>query len=144
MCIKRLFLGTLITEFDQGNELCDKFIFKNVPSMHKFAQSLAKLTKIFGFDGWLLNIENKVQNINVLKEFVPYFTALIHEDNPGNIVIWYDSVTVNGELKWQNELNEQNRYLILFNDKKSISIVLPVSLKVIFTVKKYIHLDGYC
>lgn len=85
--------------------------------MHSFARSLADITKIFGFDGWLLNIENEVKNVDVLKEFVPYFTNLIHKDNPGNIVIWYDSVTEEGKLRWQNELNSQNRYGINLNSK---------------------------
>lgn len=82
--------------------------------MKSFAKSLAILTKIFGFDGWLLNIENKATNTDVLKEFVPYFTNLIHQDNPGNLVIWYDSVTEDGELQWQNQLNDKNRYFILY------------------------------
>lgn len=77
--------------------------------MRCFAKSLAQLTKIFGFDGWLLNIENDVKNVDILKEFVPYFTNLIRQDNPGNLVIWYDSVTEDGKLNWQNELNMKNR-----------------------------------
>jgi endo-beta-N-acetylglucosaminidase D len=28
-------------------------------------------------------------------------------------VIWYDSVTKEGELKWQNELNSLNRWLVI-------------------------------
>lgn len=80
--------------------------------MKSFAESLVELTKLFGFDGWLLNIENEVKNIDILKEFVPYFSNLIHKDNPGNLVIWYDSVTVEGKLHWQNELNLNNRYVI--------------------------------
>ncbi|CAH1116019.1 unnamed protein product [Phaedon cochleariae] len=102
-------LGTLITEFDPGTEICQK-IFKNTESMMEFAKSLAKVTKIFGFDGWLLNIENKVEQIETLKMFVPFLSNLIHEDNPGNLVIWYDSVTIHGDLNWQNELNDHNRY----------------------------------
>ncbi|CAG9830297.1 unnamed protein product [Diabrotica balteata] len=103
-------LGTLITEFDSGKDICDKHIFRDLETMKTFAQSLQKITKLFGFDGWLLNIENKVENMEALKEFVPYFTRLIHEDNPGNVVIWYDSVTIQGELLWQNELNKENQY----------------------------------
>ena len=30
----------------------------------------------------------------------------MHEALPNSEVIWYDSVTINGELKWQNQLNE--------------------------------------
>lgn len=28
---------------------------------------------------------------------------------PGGLVLWYDSVLRSGQLKWQNELNEENR-----------------------------------
>ncbi|CAG9856286.1 unnamed protein product [Phyllotreta striolata] len=103
-------LGTLITEFDSGHDMCDKKLFRDIESMRTFAESLAQVTKLFGFDGWLLNIENKVTNVQALKEFVPYLNKLIHEDNPGNLVIWYDSVTDTGDLRWQNELNSKNRY----------------------------------
>ncbi|CAH1106431.1 unnamed protein product [Psylliodes chrysocephalus] len=103
-------LGTLITEFSSGHDICDNKIFKDLETMKSFAESLAQVTKIFGFDGWLLNIENKVSNVEVLKKFVPYLTKLIHDDNPGNLIIWYDSVTEKGELVWQNELNENNQY----------------------------------
>ncbi|KAJ8959126.1 hypothetical protein NQ318_022384 [Aromia moschata] len=103
-------LGTLITESESGAELCNKKIFKNSETMRSFAKSVAELTKTFGFDGWLLNIENAVEKYELLKEFVVYFTDLVHAENKGNVVIWYDSVTDKGELKWQNELNEKNRF----------------------------------
>ncbi len=32
----------------------------------------------------------------------------IHQRLPGSKVIWYDSVTTDGELKWQNKVNEKN------------------------------------
>lgn len=31
---------------------------------------------------------------------------------PQSYVIWYDSVTNNGELEWQNELNSSNRFVL--------------------------------
>lgn len=39
-------------------------------------------------------------------------TVKMHEANQDSIVIWYDSVIQSGELKWQNELNEHNRFVI--------------------------------
>ena len=32
----------------------------------------------------------------------------MHEAVPNSEVIWYDSVTIDRELKWQNQLNELN------------------------------------
>ncbi|XP_018570919.1 cytosolic endo-beta-N-acetylglucosaminidase [Anoplophora glabripennis] len=102
-------LGTLITEFDQGAKICDK-IFKNVQTMQQFANSLVKLSSIFGFDGWLLNIENSITNVDVLKKFVVYLSDRVQSDNPNNLVIWYDSVTVEGALDWQNKLSPKNSF----------------------------------
>lgn len=47
----------------------------------------------------------KVQN---LVDFVDYLTKAMHASNPAGLVIWYDSVTSKGDLKWQNELNSSN------------------------------------
>ena len=38
-------------------------------------------------------------------------TTGMHQACPGSKVIWYDSVTVDGELKWQNSLNQLNQYV---------------------------------
>ncbi|CAH0563881.1 unnamed protein product [Brassicogethes aeneus] len=100
-------LGTLITEFNPGKALC-KSIFKDLPSVVAFAKSLAAITRIFRFDGWLLNIENPVEEIDLLKTFVNTLTGYMHADNPESLVIWYDSVINDGKLAWQNELNSNN------------------------------------
>lgn len=44
-----------------------------------------------------------------LKEFVSHLTQTMHSSLPGSLVIWYDSVTIDGELSWQNQLNEKNK-----------------------------------
>lgn len=41
--------------------------------------------------------------------FLQYLTSQLHQQVPGGLVLWYDSVVSSGQLKWQNELNEQNR-----------------------------------
>lgn len=44
-----------------------------------------------------------------LPSFLRYLTAQLHQQVPGGQVLWYDSVLDNGQLKWQNELNEHNK-----------------------------------
>jgi len=44
-----------------------------------------------------------------LPPFLRHLTAQVRSAVPGGMVIWYDSVLRNGALKWQNELNEENR-----------------------------------
>jgi len=41
--------------------------------------------------------------------FLGLLTEKMHLANSSSQVIWYDSVTVEGELQWQNELNEMNQ-----------------------------------
>ena len=39
-------------------------------------------------------------------------TTGMHQACPGSKVIWYDSVTVAGELRWQNALNQLNQCVL--------------------------------
>ena len=45
-----------------------------------------------------------------LAQFVRSLTEECHRRRPGSSVLWYDSITCTGELKWQDELNENNWY----------------------------------
>ncbi|XP_071444091.1 cytosolic endo-beta-N-acetylglucosaminidase isoform X2 [Hetaerina americana] len=105
-------LGTFITEWESGQEIC-KEILKNHDNIEKFVKKLVDIADHYGFDGWLLNIENKVceevGNVQDLVLFVDLLKNEMHRANPDSLIIWYDSVTsTNGQLKWQNELNSNN------------------------------------
>ncbi|KAF5283612.1 hypothetical protein FQR65_LT13818 [Abscondita terminalis] len=106
-------LGTFITEWKPGKKICNE-IFKDSESLLKFIDVLVDICVLFKLDGWLLNIENEVEEIDSLKLFVKLLTEKIHVKRPGGLVIWYDSVTYEGKLKWQNELNDYNS--CYFND----------------------------
>lgn len=70
---------------------------------------LVEMTLFYGFDGWLINIENPVEKPFNLVYFVRTLTDRLHSIDPSLYkVIWYDSVLETGELKWQNEVNKLN------------------------------------
>ena len=48
-----------------------------------------------------------------LLHFVQLLTEKTHAANPQGEVIWYDSVTCEGKLKWQDELNDLNWWVTL-------------------------------
>ncbi|KAM9392264.1 cytosolic endo-beta-N-acetylglucosaminidase [Pholidichthys leucotaenia] len=105
-------IGTFITEWNDGAAVCEAFL-KDEESYRAVADKLVQICLCYGFDGWLVNIENilseaAVQNVPL---FLRYLTDQIHErcQMPDSLVIWYDSVIQTGELKWQNELNQSNR-----------------------------------
>ncbi|XVF24179.1 hypothetical protein REPUB_Repub13aG0105100 [Reevesia pubescens] len=104
-------LGTFITEDWAGGEaICEKLL-STKESAHKYAERLVDLAVALGFDGWLLNMEVSLDagQIRNLKEFVSHLTQTMHSSLPGSLVIWYDSVAIDGSLSFQNQLNEQNK-----------------------------------
>ncbi|KAM2281200.1 hypothetical protein ACFX1S_041832 [Malus domestica] len=103
-------LGTFITEWDEGKLICNKLL-STKESAEMYAEFLAELAVALSFDGWLINmeVELKPDQIPNLKAFVSHLTQKMHSSAPGSLVIWYDSVTTDGKLNWQNQLNEKNK-----------------------------------
>ncbi|KAA8539540.1 hypothetical protein F0562_026232 [Nyssa sinensis] len=104
-------LGTFITEWDEGRVIANALL-STKESAQMYAERLTELAVALGFDGWLINMEVKldVGKIPNLKEFVSHLTQTMHFSVPGSLVIWYDSITVNGDLKWQDQLNAHNKH----------------------------------
>ena len=89
-------LGTIITEWDEGQELLQK-ILEDDDVMSQFVQVCSLLCSHYGFHGWLLNIENKVEAhlIPKLLKLVERLTAGVkHQVGTDGVVLWYDSVTI--------------------------------------------------
>ncbi|KAK4433359.1 Cytosolic endo-beta-N-acetylglucosaminidase 1 [Sesamum alatum] len=103
-------LGTFIMEWDEGRKRADKLL-STKDSAQMYAERLTELAVALGFDGWLINMEVNLDpgQIPNLKAFVSYLSETMHSSLPGSLVIWYDSVTVDGELSWQNQLNDKNK-----------------------------------
>nr|CAD7588708.1 unnamed protein product [Timema genevievae] len=103
-------LGTIITEWHDGKEVW-KQVLESSRSVLKFVDCLVNICLHFGFDGYLLNVENPMEQerFPLFKKFIYLLRISLLQHLPHAEVIWYDSVTVNGDLKWQNELNELNR-----------------------------------
>ncbi|XP_075374930.1 cytosolic endo-beta-N-acetylglucosaminidase isoform X1 [Mycteria americana] len=104
-------LGTFITEWTDGEKLCEAFLAGGEEAYRAVSEQLARIAQHYRFDGWLVNMENTLSAAAVgnLPPFLRHLTAQVHSAVPEGLVIWYDSVLQNGTLKWQNELNEENR-----------------------------------
>ncbi|GAA6031108.1 hypothetical protein JCM8097_004007 [Rhodosporidiobolus ruineniae] len=83
-----------------------------------YADTLVALAQERGFDGWLINVEVDLgvgeakgwakEHAEGLKEWVQYLGEKMGAEVPGGEVMWYDSVTKDGKLAWQNRINEHN------------------------------------
>ncbi|XP_061080707.1 LOW QUALITY PROTEIN: cytosolic endo-beta-N-acetylglucosaminidase [Conger conger] len=105
-----LVLGTFITEWTDGGQMCE-LILAGEESYRTAADRLVQIAHCYGFDGWLVNIENPLSATAVKNTppFLRYLTDQMHERVPRSLVLWYDSVLDDGALRWQNELNDRNR-----------------------------------
>ena len=68
----------------------------------KFVEVCVKICRHYGFHGWLLNIENKVESdlIPKLLKLVQTMSAAIKQEfGEDGVVLWYDSVTTKVKLK---------------------------------------------
>ncbi|XP_075973247.1 cytosolic endo-beta-N-acetylglucosaminidase [Anticarsia gemmatalis] len=101
-------IGTIISEWTDGASFWDK-VLASRGDYENFANAVVNIAKTLKFDGWLLNIENKILKPDELLQFVEYLHKTMHAEMTDPVLIWYDSVTVNGSLNWQNGLNEKNK-----------------------------------
>ncbi|XP_064405516.1 cytosolic endo-beta-N-acetylglucosaminidase-like isoform X3 [Halichondria panicea] len=105
-----LVMGTIITEWTPGAQLCTQ-LFSEDWRVAQFCDQLVAMAAHYKIDGWLVNIENPIHPklMDRLHMLLSLLTTGMHSACPGSKVIWYDSVTIEGNLTWQNTLNHLNQ-----------------------------------
>ncbi|RPD55087.1 hypothetical protein L226DRAFT_547812 [Lentinus tigrinus ALCF2SS1-7] len=84
-----------------------------LPASPHYARLLADLAYQRGFDGYLLNFEavlrGGVEQTRALTMWIAMLEQeLKHKVGPHAEVVWYDSIIVDGRLRWQDRLNSVN------------------------------------
>ncbi|RPA94712.1 hypothetical protein L873DRAFT_1792791 [Choiromyces venosus 120613-1] len=105
-------LGTFIVEHASGSTALTRLFDKGSEGEYIFATKLAQITEIYGFDGWLMNIEavfpRESFSPGELQAFLTELRSGVKELVPGGEVIWYDALTVLNQVHWQNGLTLLN------------------------------------
>ncbi|HEX7243501.1 MAG TPA: endo-beta-N-acetylglucosaminidase [Longimicrobiaceae bacterium] len=114
-------LGTLIFEGDDSQQ--DLHLLVNTRgkngSPYRYVDLLVGAAEYYGFDGWLWNVEAPLPpnvSVEAFEDFVKALTHAMHEKLPGSLVIWYDALTVDGDVTYQNALNDKNNAFFLATD----------------------------
>ncbi len=96
-------LGTLITEWDEGRLKCEQLL-RSRASAEAAAEQLARLAQHHGFDGWLVNIENKLsqRHVKLMLHFVGHLRKAVEALVPGGMVMW--CVALRGPLLWATSM----------------------------------------
>lgn len=78
------------------------------------ADKLIEVAEYYGFDGWFLNQETAGGNAQTainMRDFMIYF-----QENSTLEIEWYDAMTENGNVSWQNQLNTLNDWYFQWDD----------------------------
>ena len=100
-------LGTFLVE---PQTLATERMLECDGNEYRAAKQLAAMAESIGFDGWLLNIEKRfpshVEDFDVkLSGFIGCLRRL---SGPDRLVIWYDALTTDNEVEYQNSLSRKN------------------------------------
>ncbi|GAC11800.1 endo-beta-N-acetylglucosaminidase [Paraglaciecola chathamensis] len=116
-----------IAKYGGSADTAEALLKQDAQGRFIMAHRLVDIAQYYGFDGWLMNQETNLTAIkdaeNELVEgqkdarrgaklgqkmlaFMQYLTAIAPQ---GMEIHWYDSMLENGEVRWQNQLNEKNQ-----------------------------------
>lgn len=88
------------------------FLQKDASGSFPIIDKLITVCEYFGFDGWFLNQETEdsltADHAALMQEFVKAFKAKTDLE-----IMWYDSMTEQGEMDWQNALTDKNVYALV-------------------------------
>ncbi|KAL5154513.1 Cytosolic endo-beta-N-acetylglucosaminidase 2 [Glycine soja] len=104
-CFVRV-LGTFITKWDEGKAVCDTLL-STKKTTHMYAERLAELAVDLGFDGWLFIVDNAFFYAWIISDMSAIFVLMWIAPKVDFDV--YDSVTLDGKLNWQDQVNEHNK-----------------------------------
>ncbi|TBU29158.1 glycosyl hydrolase family 85-domain-containing protein [Dichomitus squalens] len=122
-------LGTLIFEHAESEPDCLRLLvgslpisrtgparsnaYATIPVSPHYARLLAEIAYQRGFDGYLLNFEAPLRGGVEQTRALTLWIALLEQELKRKVgshaeAMWYDSVIVNGQLRWQDRLNSVN------------------------------------
>ena len=109
-------LGTVFFPQDASGgkvEWVREFLEQDADGSFPMADKLIEAAETYGFDGWFINQETEGEDAEVpldaddakaMQAFISYYKA----QAPGMRIVYYDSMTRDGAIDWQNALTDEN------------------------------------
>ncbi len=122
-------------------EWLNDFLQKDASGKFPIIPKLVEVATTYGFDGWFINQETEgtekepltVEHAILMEELIQQ----LKETAPNLEIIYYDSMTVDGKMEWQNALTDANAsYLKPANGKSAADSMF---LNFWWTNKKYVE-----
>ncbi len=116
----------------------EDLLTKKEDGSYPVVDKLIEVANTYGFDGWFINQETEGTDTEPLtadhavrmQEFLSYFK----EKAPELELVYYDSMTVDGEMDWQNALTEKN--VAFMQNEEGASVADEMFLNFWWTTEK--------
>ncbi len=99
----------------------EEFLAKDESGSFPMIAKLIEACEYFGFDGWFINQETETDltadHAALMREFIIAFKAAAPELE----LVWYDSMTIGGEMDWQNALTDKNKDFIIDENGEKVA-----------------------
>lgn len=122
-------LGTIFfppTEFAGRLEWLDTFFTKDAEGNFIMVDKLIEVAKTYNFEGWFINQETQgteenpltVEHVELMQEFIKQYKEKAGDSQQ---LMWYDSMTKDGEINWQNTLNDKNDIFLIDGEGNKVA-----------------------
>ncbi|MGL5617212.1 MAG: endo-beta-N-acetylglucosaminidase [Sarcina sp.] len=140
-------LGTVffpMVEHGGKMEWLDEFLTKDDNGSFPIVDKLIDVANSFGFDGWFINQETQgtdeakltAEHAKLMQELIVEFKSKAADKLE---IMWYDSMTEEGEMDWQNALTDKNDFFLVGDNKEAIAD--SMFLNFWWTTKKFADQD---
>lgn len=119
-----VFLSPLV--YGGKMEWLDTFLQKNDDGTFPMADKLIEVAETYNFEGWFINQEAEgseeepltPEHAKLMQEFIKYYESKAGDSLQ---IMWYDSMTKDGEMDWQNTLNEKNEMFLIDSESEPVA-----------------------
>ncbi|MDE7262226.1 MAG: discoidin domain-containing protein, partial [Oscillospiraceae bacterium] len=125
-------LGTVFfPQYAHGGRIgwLNDFLAKDDAGNFPMVDKLMEVCEYFGFDGWFINQETEggesdpdglltAEHAALMQEFIKAFKAKAGDSLE---LMWYDSMTVDGEMDWQNALTDKNKFFVIDDEQNAVA-----------------------
>lgn len=107
-------------------EWLNEFLAKDESGNFVMIDKLIEVANTYNFDGWFINQETESideapltkDHAILMQEFIKQFKSKAKDELE---IMWYDSMTKDGEMDWQNALTDKNDYFLVDGDKNDVA-----------------------
>ena len=122
-------LGTIFfppTEFAGRLDWLDTFFTKDNEGNFIMVDKLIEVAKTYKFEGWFINQETQgteenpltVEYVALMQEFIKQYKEKAGDSQQ---LMWYDSMTKDGKIDWQNTLNDKNDIFLIDGEGNKVA-----------------------